>query len=123
MHDSGGLVIAENADTKAQTLFSEKFACPVSGFTIPEIEPRLFSFNSPHGACPNCDGLGVKRTVDPELVIPDPTLSIRKGAVDAIQKHIEQKGGHFTLALQQAAADVAKKGATIGFEIGADKPL
>ena len=50
-----GLLIAENADTEKQTLFSEKFACPVSGFTIPEIEPRLFSFNSPHGACPPRD--------------------------------------------------------------------
>jgi excinuclease ABC subunit A len=76
-----GLLIAENADTKTQTLFSEKFACPVSGFTIAEIEPRLFSFNSPHGACPTCDGLGVKRYIDPALVIPDPELSIREGAV------------------------------------------
>lgn len=77
-----GLVIAENAENGEQTLYSEKFACPVSGFTIPEIEPRLFSFNSPHGACPNCDGLGEKRYVDPELVVPDPSKSIRKGAVD-----------------------------------------
>jgi excinuclease ABC subunit A len=76
-----GLVIAENATTAEQTLFSEKFACPVSGFTIAEIEPRLFSFNSPHGACPNCDGLGEKRYVDPAYVIPDQSKSIRKGAV------------------------------------------
>jgi excinuclease ABC subunit A len=76
-----GLVIAENADTGAQQLFSEKFACPVSGFTIPEIEPRLFSFNSPHGACPNCDGLGVKMVVDPELVVPDPSKSLAGGAI------------------------------------------
>ena len=52
-------------------LFSEKFACPVSGFTIPEIEPRLFSFNNPFGACPTCDGLGSERKVDPDLVVPD----------------------------------------------------
>ncbi|MGB4107020.1 MAG: excinuclease ABC subunit UvrA [Alphaproteobacteria bacterium] len=77
-----GLIIVENADTKEQSLFSEKFACPVSGFTIPEIEPRLFSFNSPHGACPNCDGLGVKLYVDPELVVPDKTKSIEDGAVE-----------------------------------------
>ncbi len=76
-----GLVIAENADNGEQTLFSEKFACPVSGFTIPEIEPRLFSFNNPHGACPNCDGLGVKMYVDIGLVIPDPGLSIEEGAI------------------------------------------
>ncbi|MCC6598474.1 MAG: excinuclease ABC subunit UvrA [Alphaproteobacteria bacterium] len=79
---SEGLVVTENADTQAQTLFSEKFACPVSGFTIAEIEPRLFSFNSPHGACPACDGLGEKRHVDPVLVVPDPSKSIRKGAVE-----------------------------------------
>ena len=66
-----GLVIAENADGGEQTIFSEKFACPVSGFTITEIEPRLFSFNSPHGACPTCDGLGEKLIFDEALVIPD----------------------------------------------------
>ena len=76
-----GLVIIENADTKEETLFSEKFACPVSGFTIPEIEPRLFSFNNPHGACPNCDGLGVKMYIDEALVIPDPTLTVEEGAI------------------------------------------
>ncbi|MCF8496457.1 MAG: excinuclease ABC subunit UvrA, partial [Alphaproteobacteria bacterium] len=76
-----GLMIAENADTGEQTLFSEKFACPVSGFTIPEIEPRLFSFNNPHGACPSCDGLGVRRTIDPDLVVPDVSKSIAAGAI------------------------------------------
>ena len=60
---------------------SSKFACPVSGFTIPEIEPRLFSFNNPHGACPECDGLGMKLYFDPGMVVPDATLSLRKGAV------------------------------------------
>ncbi|MDB5567971.1 MAG: excinuclease subunit, partial [Tardiphaga sp.] len=62
-------------------LFSEKFACPVSGFTIPEIEPRLFSFNNPYGACPKCGGLGVEQTIDAELVIPDKDLTLRKGAI------------------------------------------
>jgi excinuclease ABC subunit A len=62
-------------------LFSEKFACPVSGFTIPEIEPRLFSFNNPYGACPECGGLGVEQHIDEELVIPDKELSLRKGAI------------------------------------------
>ena len=62
-------------------LFSEKFACPVSGFTIPEIEPRLFSFNNPYGACPACGGLGVEEHIDPELVIPDKELTLRKGAI------------------------------------------
>jgi excinuclease ABC subunit A len=62
-------------------LFSEKFACPVSGFTIPEIEPRLFSFNNPYGACPACGGLGVEQHVDEDLVIPDKDESLRKGAI------------------------------------------
>jgi excinuclease ABC subunit A len=62
-------------------LFSSKFACPVSGFTIPEIEPRLFSFNNPFGACPKCGGLGSELTVDPERVVPDAELSLRRGAI------------------------------------------
>src|SRR5205085_575440 len=61
--------------------FSEKFACPVSGFTIAEIEPRLFSFNAPQGACPACDGLGEKLVFDDDLVVPNHNLSIAKGAV------------------------------------------
>ncbi len=62
-------------------LFSEKFACPVSGFTIAEIEPRLFSFNAPQGACPACDGLGEKLVFDEELVVPNESLSLKRGAV------------------------------------------
>ncbi len=76
-----GIVHAENADTGEVTVFSSKFACPVSGFTIPEIEPRLFSFNSPHGACPSCDGLGVNLYFDPDLVVPDPSLPLKEGAI------------------------------------------
>ena len=77
---SDGLLIVENAETHEENIFSSKFACPVSGFTIEEIEPRLFSFNNPHGACPECDGLGVRLYVDPELVVPDKNLSLRQGA-------------------------------------------
>ena len=62
-------------------MFSSRFACPVSGFTIEEIEPRLFSFNSPHGACPACDGLGVETFFDPALVVPDERVSLADGAV------------------------------------------
>ena len=76
-----GLCIAENADTAERTVFSAKFACPVSGFTIEEIEPRLFSFNNPFGACPSCDGLGIKLYFDPELIVPNPEISLRDGAV------------------------------------------
>ncbi|MCA8931860.1 MAG: excinuclease ABC subunit UvrA [Rhodospirillaceae bacterium] len=76
-----GLCIAENADDQSRILFSAKFACPVSGFTIDEIEPRLFSFNNPHGACPACDGLGVKLVFDESLVVPDDALSLYDGAI------------------------------------------
>ena len=76
-----GLILVEDADTQKQTTFSERFACPVSGFTIPEIEPRLFSFNNPHGACPSCDGLGERRYIDPDLVVPNKSKSISDGAV------------------------------------------
>jgi excinuclease ABC subunit A len=95
-----GLVIAEFADkplgqemtgadavnkskneTHERILFSEKFACPVSGFTISEIEPRLFSFNNPFGACPTCDGLGSQKAIDPSLIVPEEHVSLREGAV------------------------------------------
>ncbi len=68
-------------ETHERMVFSEKFACPVSGFTIPEIEPRLFSFNNPFGACPSCDGLGSKQAIDPEMVVPDGQLTLRGGAI------------------------------------------
>ena len=96
-----GLMIAENADTGERIIFSEKFACPVSGFTIAEIEPRLFSFNNPHGACPDCDGLGVQMYVDPDLVVPDPTKSLEGGA-------IEPWSTSFSHYYQQALDAVAK---------------
>jgi len=76
-----GLVIAEDADSGERVTFSSKFACPVSGFTLEEIEPRLFSFNSPQGACPTCDGLGTNDYFDPELIVPDDRLSLREGAI------------------------------------------
>lgn len=68
-------------DTHEHILFSEKFACPVSGFTIPEIEPRLFSFNNPSGACPTCDGLGVRQAIDPSLMVPDENAALKAGAI------------------------------------------
>ncbi len=82
-----GLLLIEDATTNKQTIFSEKFACPVSGFTIPEIEPRLFSFNSPFGACPTCDGLGRRQYFSEDLVVPNPTKSIMQGAIEAWCKH------------------------------------
>ncbi len=68
-------------ETHERMMFSEKFACPVSGFTIPEIEPRLFSFNNPFGACPTCDGLGSQRAIDASLIVPDENVTLRSGAV------------------------------------------
>ncbi|HEV2513149.1 MAG TPA: excinuclease ABC subunit UvrA [Bosea sp. (in: a-proteobacteria)] len=82
-----GIAVFEYADEKEENgearrvTFSSKFACPVSGFTIPEIEPRLFSFNNPFGACPACDGLGHEMRIDPEMIVPDHSLSLKKGAI------------------------------------------
>jgi excinuclease ABC subunit A len=79
-----GIAILETAPSEGEPerfTFSERFACPVSGFTIPEIEPRLFSFNAPFGACPDCDGLGVELFFDERLVVPDATLKIADGAL------------------------------------------
>jgi len=79
-----GIAVLETAPREGDAeriIFSENFACPVSGFTIPEIEPRLFSFNAPFGACPDCDGLGVELFFDPRLVVPDETLSLVNGAL------------------------------------------
>jgi excinuclease ABC subunit A len=95
---------AEGEGEPARTTFSEKFACPVSGFTIPEIEPRLFSFNAPFGACPVCDGLGMELFFDERLVVPDQELTLAQGAlapwakskspyfvqtIEALSKHYE----------------------------------
>ena len=76
-----GLAFADNADNGNRTVFSANFACPESGFTIDEIEPRLFSFNNPFGACPSCDGLGVSSHFDEQLVVPDNRQTLRGGAL------------------------------------------
>ncbi len=78
---SDGLASVEDAKTGDSTIFSARYACPVSGFTIDEIEPRLFSFNNPFGACPDCDGLGATFYFDPDLVVPDTGLSLKQGAI------------------------------------------
>jgi excinuclease ABC subunit A len=79
---AAGLVEVEMVDGEAEPLlFSEQFACLSCGTSIPELEPRIFSFNSPHGACERCHGLGFQRVIDPELVVPDPTLSLAEGAL------------------------------------------
>ncbi|MDE2162877.1 MAG: excinuclease ABC subunit UvrA [Alphaproteobacteria bacterium] len=120
---SEGLVIAEFADEKdkdgkpRQLLMSSKFACPVSGFTIPEIEPRLFSFNNPHGACPACDGLGTQLYFDPALVVPDDTLTLKNGALSPWHKSsspfylqtLEALGRHYKFSLNEPWEDLPKK--------------
>src|SRR5213595_1993519 len=75
-----GLVTIDVLDGEPMT-FSENFACPEHGVGLPELEPRIFSFNSPHGACPRCTGLGAQQEIDPDLLVPDPTLSISEGAL------------------------------------------
>jgi excinuclease ABC subunit A len=120
---SDGLVIAEFADEKdkdgkpRQLLMSSKFACPVSGFTIPEIEPRLFSFNNPHGACPACDGLGTQLYFDPALVVPDETLTLRGGALSPWHKSsspfylqtLEALARHYKFSLTVAWEELPKR--------------
>jgi excinuclease ABC subunit A len=75
-----GLVVIDVVDG-AELTFSERFACPEHGVSLPELQPRIFSFNSPHGACPRCTGLGAQQEIDPDLLVPDPTLSIVEGAL------------------------------------------
>ncbi|MCF4164922.1 excinuclease ABC subunit UvrA [Zavarzinia compransoris] len=95
-----GIAIAEDATSGERTTFSQKFACPVSGFTIEEIEPRLFSFNNPFGACPTCDGLGVKLYFDQALIVPDDGLSLSQGAIAPWAKTIS---AFFTQTLESLA--------------------
>jgi len=98
-------------------IFSEKFACPVSGFTIPEIEPRLFSFNNPFGACPECGGLGLEQHIDPDLVVPDRDATLRKGAIAPWARSsspyylqtLEALGKHYRFTLDTRWKDLPKK--------------
>jgi excinuclease ABC subunit A len=76
-----GLVAIDLVDEDRTLLFSEKFACPDHGVSLPELQPRIFSFNSPHGACPRCTGLGSQQEIDPDLLVPDTSLSISEGAL------------------------------------------
>ncbi|MFL5103180.1 MAG: excinuclease ABC subunit UvrA [Xanthobacteraceae bacterium] len=98
-------------------IFSERFACPVSGFSIPEIEPRLFSFNNPFGACPACGGLGVEQQIDADLVIPDKNVSLRRGAIAPWARStspyytqtLEALGKHYRFTLETKWKDLSKK--------------
>jgi excinuclease ABC subunit A len=102
---------------EGRTVFSAKFACPISGFTIDEIEPRLFSFNNPFGACPACDGLGTEMFFDAELVVPDDSKSLNQGAIapwaGSSSKYyaqtLESLAKHYKFRLDQKWADMSKK--------------
>ena len=76
-----GLVVVDIVDSPESFTYSERFACPEHGVSLPELQPRIFSFNSPHGACPRCTGLGSQQEIDPDLLVPDPSLSIDEGAL------------------------------------------
>ena len=76
-----GLVTIDLVETGESRTYSERFACPEHGVSLPELQPRIFSFNSPHGACPRCTGLGAQQEIDPDLLVPDPALSIAEGAL------------------------------------------
>src|SRR5207253_6593252 len=76
-----GMVDIQDADSGEITTYSERFACLNCGTSMPELEPRMFSFNSPHGACPRCTGLGSQMEIDPDLVVPEPSLSLNEGAI------------------------------------------
>jgi excinuclease ABC subunit A len=112
-----GIMIAERADGGERTIFSAKFACPVSGFTISEIEPRLFSFNNPFGACPSCDGLGTKDYFDPEMVIADERLSLKDGVIapwassssQYYAQTLESIAKHFKISMKTPWKDLPEK--------------
>jgi excinuclease ABC subunit A len=92
-----GLVVIDLLDEERELTFSEKFACPEHGVSLPELQPRIFSFNSPHGACPRCTGLGAQLEIDPDLLVPDPTLPLAEALVGL--------NGNWYEAVIQAIAD------------------
>jgi len=120
----GGLMVVAHlsADAPKDVAFSERLACPEHGTTLAEIEPRTFSFNTPHGACPECQGLGSKLEIDPELVIPDRSLSIAEGAVVALEwsnqnrerrgyywQMVEAVAEHFRINMDAPVAELPKE--------------
>jgi excinuclease ABC subunit A len=113
---SGAKANKSKNDSDSRLMFSEKFACPVSGFTISEVEPRLFSFNNPFGACPACGGLGVEQKIDADLIIPDKDATLRKGAIAPWAKStspyytqtLEALAKHFKFTLDTKWKDLPK---------------
>ena len=101
MREAGGLVTVYDHQTDREEIFSENYACPECGINLPELAPRLFSFNNPYGACPECDGLGVKMKVSEALIVPDPGKSLREGAIQCTGWNSGEPG---TVAGQMYAA-------------------
>ncbi|MBI5054842.1 MAG: excinuclease ABC subunit UvrA, partial [Chloroflexi bacterium] len=115
---SGGTTVIARFTTKDQTedqLYSEHFACPFDGTSLPEIEPRTFSFNNPHGACPTCQGLGTKMEIDPDLIVPDKSLSIEEGVIAVMEWRSAEEGGGYYWQMLEATAK--------HFKIDLDKPF
>ena len=118
---SDGLLFTENADTGERSTYSARFSCPVSGFTIDEIEPRLFSFNNPFGACPHCDGIGTINYFDPELVVPNTDKSLRDGAIrpwantssQYYQQALEGIASYYKFSINEPFKELSKKARNI----------
>ncbi|MFV0392922.1 MAG: excinuclease ABC subunit UvrA [Coprobacillaceae bacterium] len=129
---TGGEVIVENLNTKEEALFSEHLACPICGFSVPKLEPRLFSFNNPLGACPDCRGIGIKNEVDDDLLIPDWNLSINEGGLRYFKTSVGTDRiewqrflilcKHYKIDLDKPLKDFTKKELKV-ILYGSDKPI
>ena len=132
-HGEGSLVVTilDNKEKPQELLFSEKFACSYCNISYPELEPRLFSFNNPQGACAQCDGLGIKMVIDPELVVPDPRISIRDGALKPWEKRssiyfhqmLDTISSHFKFKLNTPFQKLPKKIRDILLFGSGDEPI
>jgi len=100
-----GTIIITDVTTSEDRLFSENFACPVDGISFPEIEPRTFSFNTPHGACQGCQGLGMKLEIDPGMIIPNKSLKLNEGAIAAMEWKNSMEGNGYYWHLLEAASE------------------
>jgi excinuclease ABC subunit A len=128
-HGEGSIVVS--IIDEEELLFSEKFACSYCNISYPELEPRLFSFNNPQGACSKCDGLGIKMVIDPDLVIPDPSLSIRDGALKPWEKRnsvyfhqmLDTISAHFKFKLSTPYQKLTKKTQEILLYGSGDEPV
>jgi excinuclease ABC subunit A len=130
-HGEGSLVVAILDDKNEELLFSEKFACSYCNISYPELEPRLFSFNNPQGACALCDGLGIKMVIDPDLVVPDPKLSVRDGTLKPWKKRssiyfhqmLDTISSHFKFKLSTPFEKLPKKISDILLFGSGDEPI